>query len=78
MDNLVITVARGFGSCGKRIAKQIADDLGIHCYENGVWSHNSRLHPNTLQLKLGLLCDDAFMDELFEKIDKGLAQALSK
>ena len=27
MDNLVITVARGFGSCGKRIAKQIADDL---------------------------------------------------
>ena len=28
MDNLVITVARGFGSCGKRIAKQIADDLG--------------------------------------------------
>lgn len=23
MDNLVITVARGFGSCGKRIAKQM-------------------------------------------------------
>ena len=36
MDNLVITVARGFGSCGKRIAKQIADDLGIHCYENRI------------------------------------------
>lgn len=36
-------------------------------FDNGVWSHNSRLHPNTLQLKLGLLCDDAFMDELFEK-----------
>lgn len=36
------------------------------------------IHPNTLQLKLGLLCDDAFMDELFEKMDKGLAQALSK
>ena len=47
-------------------------------FDNGVWSHNSRLHPNTLQLKLGLLCDDAFMDELFEKMDKGLAQALSK
>ena len=42
------------------------------------YGHNSRLHPNTLQLKLGLLCDDAFMDELFEKMDKGLAQALSK
>ena len=47
-------------------------------FDNGVWSHNSRLHPDTLQLKLGLLCDDAFMDELFEKMDKGLAQALSK
>lgn len=45
-------------------------------FDNGVWSHNSRLHPNTLQLKLGLLCDDAFMDELFEKMDKGLAQAV--
>lgn len=47
MDNLVITVARGFGSCGKRIAKQIADDLGIHCYENriliisGIWMAES-------------------------------------
>jgi putrescine aminotransferase len=28
-------------------------------------------------MKLGLLCDDAFMDELFEKIDKGLAQAVN-
>lgn len=46
-------------------------------FDNGVWSHNSRLHPNTLQMKLGLLCDDAFMDELFEKIDKGLAQAVN-
>lgn len=36
MDNLVITVARGFGSGGKRIAKQIADDLGINCYENRI------------------------------------------
>lgn len=46
-------------------------------FDNGVWSHNSRLHANTLQMKLGLLCDDAFMDELFEKIDKGLAQAVN-
>ena len=26
-------------------------------------------------MKLGLLCDDTFMDELFEKIDRGLAKA---
>ena len=36
MDNLVITVARGFGSGGKRIASQVAKDLGIHCYENRI------------------------------------------
>lgn len=44
-------------------------------FDAGVWSHNSRLHPETLQLKLGLLCDDSFMDELFEKMDKGIAVA---
>ncbi|WP_294586429.1 aspartate aminotransferase family protein [uncultured Ruminococcus sp.] len=45
-------------------------------FDNGVWAHNSRLRPNILQIKLGLLCDDAFLDELFEKMDKGLAQAV--
>ncbi len=44
-------------------------------YDNGVWAHNSRLHPNILQLKLGLLCDEAFLDELFEKMEKGIKQA---
>lgn len=47
-------------------------------FDNGVWAHNSRLHPNILQLKLGLLCDDKFMDELFEKMDKGIAQAAGR
>ena len=47
-------------------------------FDCGVWAHNSRLHPNTLQLKLGLLCDDAFMDELFDKMDRGLALAVSR
>jgi acetylornithine/succinyldiaminopimelate/putrescine aminotransferase len=44
-------------------------------FDNGVWSHNSRLHPNTLQLKLGLLCDEEFMDELFTRMDKGIGAA---
>lgn len=44
-------------------------------YDNGVWAHNCRLRPNILQLKLGLLCDDAFMKELFEKMDKGIGVA---
>lgn len=44
-------------------------------YDNGVWAHNSRLHPNIVQLKLGLLCDDLFMEELFDKMDKGIHAA---
>jgi acetylornithine/succinyldiaminopimelate/putrescine aminotransferase len=44
-------------------------------FDNGVWAHNARLHPNTLQLKLGLLCDKPFLDELFEKMDTGIGNA---
>jgi len=43
MDNLVITVARGFGSGGKRIASQVAKDLGIHCYENRILTLASQM-----------------------------------
>ena len=38
MDNLVITVARGFGSCGKRIAKQIADEQNSDAGITDEWS----------------------------------------
>ena len=44
-------------------------------FDNGVWAHNARLHPNTLQLKLGLLCDKPFLEELFVKMDKGIGEA---
>lgn len=43
MDNIVITVARGFGSGGKRIASQVAKDLGIHCYENRILTLASQM-----------------------------------
>lgn len=43
MDNLVITVARGFGSGGKRIASKIGADLGIHCYENRILTLASQM-----------------------------------
>ena len=36
MDNYIITVARGFGSGGKLIASQLANDLGIQCYESRI------------------------------------------
>lgn len=47
-------------------------------YDHGVWAHNCRLKPNILQLKLGLLADDAFLKELFEKMDAGIADAVSR
>lgn len=43
MDNVVITVARGFGSGGKRIASCVAKDLGIHCYENRILTLASQM-----------------------------------
>jgi len=40
---LVITVARGFGSGGKEIASRLAQQLGIHCYENRILTLASQL-----------------------------------
>lgn len=36
MKNYVITIARGFGSGGKEIGKNLSDRLGIPCYENQI------------------------------------------
>lgn len=36
MKNYVITIARGFGSGGREIASKLADELGIHSYENRI------------------------------------------
>ena len=35
-DHYVITVARGFGSGGKEIARHLSETLGIECYENRI------------------------------------------
>lgn len=43
MENIVITVARGFGTGGKEIASKLADELGIHCYENRILTLASQL-----------------------------------
>lgn len=36
MKTYAITIARGFGSGGREIASQLADQLGIHSYENRI------------------------------------------
>lgn len=36
MDNYVITIARGFGSGGKYIGKELSKKLGIPCYDSKI------------------------------------------
>jgi cytidylate kinase len=36
MDNFVITIARGFGSGGKSIARELGQKMGIPCYEDEI------------------------------------------
>lgn len=52
MENYVITVARGFGSGGKRIASRLAEELGIHCYENRILTLASQMSGLDEQLFL--------------------------
>ncbi|MDC7125338.1 MAG: cytidylate kinase-like family protein [Spirochaetales bacterium] len=43
MDNFIVTIARGFGSGGKRTAFQLAKDYGIECYESRILTLASQL-----------------------------------
>lgn len=43
MQNYVITIARGFGSGGKQMGIRLAEDLGIHCYENRILTLASQM-----------------------------------
>jgi cytidylate kinase len=36
MDNFIITIARGFGSGGKSIARELGNRMGIPCYEDEI------------------------------------------
>ncbi len=70
----------GYTQRGVIMGLQFAcEDAGVSVvkplFDHGVWAHNSRLCPNILQLKLGLLADDTFLDELFEKMDAGINEA---
>ena len=58
MGNYVVTFARGFGSGGKEIASKLAQELGIHCFENRILTLASQLS--------GL--DENLFNEVNEKI----------
>lgn len=68
MSNYVVTVARGFGSGGKEIAGRLADELGIHCYENRIL---------TLASQLSGIDEQAFT-EVNEKVRGNFLSALIK
>ena len=69
MDNIVTTIARGFGSGGKRIGSKVAEDLGIHCYENRILTLASQMSG----------IDESVLAEVNEKMrGKSLFQSLIK
>jgi cytidylate kinase len=43
MSHYVITFARGYGTGGKEIASKLANELGIHCYENRILTLASQM-----------------------------------
>lgn len=60
MDCFVVTFARGFGTGGKEIASCLAEELGIHCYENRILTLASQMS--------GL--DENLFQEVNEKVRK--------
>lgn len=68
MENYVITIARGFGTGGKTLASELANELGIKCYENRIL---------TLAAQLGDIDESRFV-EVDEKLKGGYISHLIK
>lgn len=68
MDNVVITIARQYGSGGKTIGEQLAKELGISCYNREIIKMASE--------------DSGISEKMFgqadEKLNVGLLQKLTK
>ena len=68
MENIVITIARQYGSGGKTIGEMLARDLGIHCYNREILKMASE--------------DSGISEKLFgksdERLDISLLQKLTK
>lgn len=62
MKNYVITIARGYGSGGSHIARQLSKDLQIPCYDTEILTMASDLSG----------INEKFFFEANEKIDKGI------
>lgn len=69
MENYIITIARGFGTGGKQIAMQLAEELGIQCYENRILY---------LASELAGVDETEFMQVDEKLINKGFGHKLSQ
>lgn len=47
-NNLVITIARGYGSVGREIGKLVADKLGINYYDKDIISLLSKVETQSI------------------------------
>lgn len=74
MENVVITIARGFGSGGKEIALKLADELGIGCYENRILTLASQL--SGLDEELFQEVNEKIRGKKFSGLLKGLPRTL--
>ncbi|OON88043.1 cytidylate kinase [Oribacterium sp. C9] len=64
MKNYVITIARGFGTGGRQIAGMLADELGIHSYENRIMTLAANLAGR----------DECDFEKLDERLDGSYLQ----
>ena len=64
MKNIVITIARQYGSGGKTIGEMLAKDLGIHCYGREIIKMASE--------------DSGISEQMFNKVDEQLNVGLLK
>lgn len=62
----VITIARGFGSGGKRLGMRLAEELGIACYENRILALASKITGK----------ETAELIEIDEKLRQGLMNTI--
>lgn len=52
MDHFIVTIERGYGSRGKRIAKRLAKELGVEYFEDSIAQHASEMSGINLDLFL--------------------------
>ena len=86
MKHYVVTIARGFGSGGRSIGKQLAEELGIHFYEREILKKASEAsgikeqyfweHDEKLSRKMKYFPSDSFKetDVLFPENRKFISQ----